>query len=109
MLRGQLRAIEAESAVKAAALQEAERTLSDKESELAKLTGALDERSVLTDSQKTEIVALRGQLGTIEAELAVKAAALQDAERTLSDKESELAKLTVVLDEHVGAKGLTDN
>jgi chromosome segregation ATPase len=99
VLRGQVGTIEAESAVKAAALQEAERTLSDKESELAKLTGALDERSVLTDSQKAEIVAVRGQLGTIEAELAVKVAALQEAERTLSDKESELTKLTAALDE----------
>jgi len=104
VLRGQLRAIEAESAVKAAALQEAERTLSDKESELAKLTGALDERSVLTDSQKTEIVAVRDRLRAIEKELEAKGAALQDAERVLSDKESELAKLTAVLDEHVVLK-----
>ena len=100
-LRDQLRTTGEESAVKAAALQEAERTLSDKESELAKLTGALDERSVTMDLQKTEIVVLRGQLGCIEAESAVKAAALQDAERVLSDKESELAKQTAARDERV--------
>ena len=98
VLRGQLGAIEAESAVKAAALQGAERALSDKESELAKLTAARDERVVLTDSQIAEIEALRDRLGTIEAESAAKAAALQDAERALFGKESELAKLTHELD-----------
>jgi chromosome segregation ATPase len=100
-VRDRLHAIEVELEGKAAALQEAERTLSDKESELAKLTGALDERSVTMDLQKTEIVVLRGQLGCIEAESAVKAAALQDAERVLSDKESELAKQTAARDERV--------
>ena len=97
-LRDQLGTIEAELAVKAAAVQDAERVLSDKESELAKLTAALDERVVLKDLQIAEIAALRDQLGTIEAESAVKAAALQDAERALSDKESELAKLARELD-----------
>ena len=108
-MRDQSRTKEEESAVKAAALQEAERTLSDKESELAKLTGALDERSALTDSQKTEIVAVRDRLHAIEMELEAKAAALQEAERILSDKESELAKLTAALDERVGANRLTEN
>ena len=40
-------------------MHEAERTLSDKEAELAKLIDALDERSSLADAQKVEIVALQ--------------------------------------------------
>ena len=54
-LRDQLRATEEEVAAKTGIMHEAERTLSDKEAELAKLVGALDERSTLADSQKVEI------------------------------------------------------
>ena len=37
----------------------AERALTDKESELAKLMGELDERSTLAEAQKIEIIALK--------------------------------------------------
>jgi hypothetical protein len=49
-LRDQLHASEKELAVKVTAAREAERALSDKESELAKLTSALDERSALASA-----------------------------------------------------------
>jgi chromosome segregation ATPase len=90
-LRDQLRATEEEFAVKATAVHEAERALSDKESKLAKLVGELDERSTLADAQKIEIIALKTQ---VEA----KATAVHEAERALSDKESKLAKLVGELD-----------
>src|SRR6266702_2627953 len=91
-LRDQLRATEEEFAVKATAVREAERALSDKESKLAKLVGDLDERSTLADAQKIEITALKTQ---VEG----KATAVHEAERALSDKESELSKLVGELDE----------
>jgi len=72
--------------------------LSDKESTLAKLAGELDERSILADAQKNEIIALKTQ---VEA----KATAVHEAERALSDKESKLAKLVGELDER---SALTD-
>ncbi len=49
-LRDQLRATEEEVTAKTSIMHDAERTLSDKEAELAKLIGALDERSTLADS-----------------------------------------------------------
>ena len=58
-LRDQLHATEKEYAVKATAVQEAERALSDKELQLAKLMGELDERSTLADAQKIEIITLK--------------------------------------------------
>src|SRR5690349_4474248 len=61
-LRDQLRASEEEFGVKTAAVHDAERALGDKESELAKMLGELDERAVLADSQKIEIVALKTQV-----------------------------------------------
>src|SRR5438093_10579666 len=61
-LRDQLRATEEEFAVKATAVHEAERALSDKESKLAELLGELNERSTLADGQKIEITALKTQV-----------------------------------------------
>src|SRR5487761_2673058 len=61
-LRDQLRATEDEVSAKTSIMHEAERTLSDKEAELAKLVGALDERSMLADTQKAEIDTLKTQV-----------------------------------------------
>jgi chromosome segregation ATPase len=91
-LRDQLRALEEGLAAKAIGVQNAERALSDRDSELVKLAGELDERSTLVDAQKAEIVALKT---LVEA----KATAVHEAERALSDKDSELAKLAGELDE----------
>ena len=68
-LRDQLRATEDEVAAKTAIMHEAERTLSDREAELAKLTGALDERSSLADAQKIEIVAFKTQVEALKERL----------------------------------------
>ena len=108
-LQDQLRTSEENSAIKANGVREAQCALSEKETELAKLTSALEERSVLANSQKVEIVALTGQVQTLKERLAqageevraaaARDAAVHDAERTLSEKESELAKLTSTLEE----------
>jgi DNA repair exonuclease SbcCD ATPase subunit len=68
-LRDQLPATENEVAGKAATMHAVERTLAGKESELARLQSALEERSVLADSQKVEIVALRMQIQTLKEQL----------------------------------------
>src|SRR5689334_21299506 len=68
-LRDQLRATEEEFAVKTNAMHEAQRALSDKQSELTKLEGELDERSTLADSQKVEIVALKTQVEALKERL----------------------------------------
>ncbi len=65
-LKDQLRATEQEFSVKLSAMHEAERALADKEAELAKLTADLDERSVINDSQRIELVALRTQVHALK-------------------------------------------
>jgi chromosome segregation ATPase len=105
-----LRISEEHCAVKADAASEAERALSEKESELAKLTSTLEKRSVSADSQKAEIIALAQQVQTLKEHLVqvseqartaedCRDAAVRDAEHALSDKESELTKLISALEE----------
>ncbi len=67
-LRDQLRATEEEFQLKSSSLREAERLLSDKEAELAKLLGELGERSLIADSQRTEIAAFRTQVEAMKVE-----------------------------------------
>jgi chromosome segregation ATPase len=109
-LRDQLRATEEKLVLKTIATREGERALTDKESELAKLTTAFNERLALADLQKTEIVTLRMQLQTLQGRLTQaceETKAVEDrrnvdrheAERALSDKESVLSKVTTALNE----------
>src|SRR5512139_708758 len=58
-LRAQMRTAEEDFAVKAAALREGERALSEKEAGLTKRLRELDQHSTLADAQKFEIIALK--------------------------------------------------
>jgi chromosome segregation ATPase len=84
-LRDQLRATEEEFELKSSALREAERALSDKEAELAKLVAELGERSILADSQRVELAALRTQVEAMKASVA-------DYERAVKETEERLAR-----------------
>lgn len=68
-LRDQLRATEDEVAAKTSIMHDAERTLSYKQAELAKLVGELDDRSARVDSQKFEIVVLKTQVEALRERL----------------------------------------
>jgi chromosome segregation ATPase len=68
-LRDQLRSTEEEFSVKTNVMHDAQRALSDKEAELAKLVGELDERSTLADAQKIEIVAFKTQVDALKERL----------------------------------------
>ena len=79
-----------------------ERALSEKESQLTKLMDELNDRSTFADAQKIEINALKTQVEALKAQLDSKLKAAErraDVERTLSEKESELAKLVDELNE----------
>ncbi len=99
-----------------AAVRDAERALSEKEAELVKLRSTLDEKSIMADVQKADIVALRTLVKTLKERIAQGGneaivpedpgdAAVRDAERPLSVKEAEVAKLRSALDER---SALTD-
>jgi hypothetical protein len=63
-------AAEDEFSVKSEWLREAERTLADKEAEVARLSSDLDERSRTADSQRIEIVALKIQINALKDQAA---------------------------------------
>ena len=96
-----------------AAAENAERALSAKESELARLIGELNARSTLSDTQTNEMLGLKAEVDTLTGRLgeacnALTAAedhrhaltvAAENAERAVSEKEADLAKLTGELNE----------
>src|SRR6266446_6231279 len=61
-LRDQLRTTEDEFEIKSSSLHGAERALADKQADLAKLVAELGERSIMADSQRVELAALRTQI-----------------------------------------------
>jgi predicted RNase H-like nuclease (RuvC/YqgF family) len=65
-LKDQLRATEEELSFKLNAMREAERALTEKQEDLARLTGKLDQQSVVNDSQRIELVALRTQVDALK-------------------------------------------
>ncbi|MEZ5786497.1 MAG: hypothetical protein R3D62_08520 [Xanthobacteraceae bacterium] len=67
--RDQLRTTEEEYSYKSNKVQDMEHTLAGKESDLAKLTAALNERTVITDNQRLEIAALKTQIEELRAQL----------------------------------------
>ena len=101
-LRDQLRATEEEFAVKTSTMLEAQRALSDKEAELARLIGALDERSSQAESQKVEIVALRTQVDALKERLDTAGNELRVVEDRRDSERVELRAATQELSEERG-------
>jgi chromosome segregation ATPase len=96
------------------AVEEAERALSGKESELAGLAGELNERSTLSEAQANEILGLKAEvealtgrfdetskaLNVAEDQRHALATAAENAELALSARESEVARLIGELNVH---------
>ena len=72
------------------AAENAERALSEKEADLAKLTGELDERSTFADKQAKELVALKAYVGAIKERLDAADKELQAAEDRRAAERLEL-------------------
>ncbi len=101
-LRDQLRATEDEVAAKTAIMHETERTLSDREAELANLTDAFDERSSLADAQKVEIVAFKTQIEALKERLTDAGNELKSVEDRRDAERVELKAATQELTEERG-------
>ncbi|MEA2985237.1 MAG: hypothetical protein QOD94_1491 [Alphaproteobacteria bacterium] len=84
-LKDQLRATEEELSFKLNAMREAERALAEKQLDLAKLTAELDQRSIVNDSQRVELVALRTQVDALKDRV-------NDSEREFKTTEDRLGR-----------------
>jgi chromosome segregation ATPase len=94
-LKDQLRASEEELSFKLNAMRDAERALSEKQADLAKLTNQLDQQSTNNDSQRIELVALRTQVDALKDRV-------DDTEREVRNTEDRLDR------ERFDAKEATD-
>ncbi len=101
-LRDQLRTTEEEVAAKTDIVHEAQRALADKEAELARLVGALDERSSEADAQKIEITTLRAQVEVLKEGLTDAGNQLETLEERRDSERVELKHATQQLGEERG-------
>jgi chromosome segregation ATPase len=101
-LRDQLRSTEEEFSVKSSNMLDAQRALSDKEAELAKLVDALDDRSSEADSQKIDIIALKTQVEALKDRLDQAGNELKTVEDRRDSERVELKAATQELAEERG-------
>jgi chromosome segregation ATPase len=101
-LRDQLRATEEEIAAKTSIVHDAQRSLSDKEAELAKCMGELDERSSEADAQRVEITALKAQVEALKDRLDAAGYELKAVEDRRDLERVELKHATQELSEERG-------
>jgi chromosome segregation ATPase len=104
-LREQLRGTEEEFQIKSGALREAERQLADKEAELSKLLGELGERSLVADSQRTEIAAFRTQVEAMKVSVADYERAVNETQLRLTRERTDAEATAVELIEARGKLG----
>src|SRR6195256_4142252 len=84
-VKEQLRATEEEFAAKTEALRAAELALSERRSELAKMTGELNDRSMTAESRQVELVAVRAHIEELRDRVG-------DAEREFAATETRLSQ-----------------
>jgi chromosome segregation ATPase len=84
-LKDQMKATEDELSVKTLGLHESERSLSDKEADLARLSGDLGERTATTEAQRVELISLKTQIEALKLRIG-------DYERDIKTTEDRLDK-----------------
>jgi chromosome segregation ATPase len=98
-LRDQLRATEEEFEHKSSSLREAERALADKQADLGKLVAELGERSIMADSQRVEVAALRTQVEAMKVSVADYDRAVRVTEERLARERSEAETAAAISNE----------
>src|SRR4030088_1012254 len=84
-VKEQMRATEEEFAAKTEMLRNAEKALTDKQGELAKINSELSDRSMMAESRQVELMAVRAQIDELKNRVG-------DAERELGGTEARLEK-----------------
>ncbi len=90
-LQEQLRANEADIAARMQALQEAERTLGDRQAEMARLNAALADRTAAVAAARVETEEVEGRFANLERALATKSGEVADLGKRIKELEERLA------------------
>src|SRR5262249_39998654 len=101
-LKDQLHATEDELAVKTNALREAERSLADRQDELARVSLDLDDTSVTSAGQGVEIVALKTQIETLQETVATLEQEVKETEGRLVQERANAKAATEQLADERG-------
>ena len=105
-MKEQLRATEEEFATKTEALRQAERALSDKQSELGKLGAELNDRSVTAESRKVELVSVNAQIDALKSRVGDAEKEFTTTQARLEQERGQSAAATRELNE---ARGRVEN
>ena len=105
-MKEQLRATEEEFATKTEALRQAERALSDKQSELGKLGAELNDRSVTAESRKVELVTVNAQIDALKSRVGDAEKEFTTTQARLEQERGQSAAATRELNE---ARGRVEN
>jgi chromosome segregation ATPase len=82
-LKDQMKATEDELSIKTLGLHETERSLSDKEAEMARVSGELGDRTATTEAQRVELISLKTQIDALKMRIG-------DYERDIKKTEDRL-------------------
>src|SRR5215213_6604827 len=97
-LKDQLRATEEELSFKLNAMRAAERALAEKQADLAKLTHEVDQQSVINDSQRIELVALRTQVDALKGRVSDSEREFKSTEDRFSRERSDAKQVSDLLE-----------
>jgi chromosome segregation ATPase len=101
-LKDQLQATESEHSVKIGSLREAERMLSEKQGELARLASDLNERSSTADSQRVEATALKVQVEALKERVTSHEREAEEIADRITRERKEATAATAELNEERG-------
>jgi chromosome segregation ATPase len=101
-LKDQMKATEDELSVKTLGLHETERSLSDKQADLARLSGDLGDRTATTEAQRVELISLRTQIDALKLRIGDYEHDIKKTEDRLDKERQEAAAATSNLSDERG-------
>jgi chromosome segregation ATPase len=101
-LKDQMKATEDELSVKALGLHETERSLSDKEAEMARLSHDLGDRTATTEAQRVELISLKTQIEALKIRIGDYERDIKKTEDRLDREREEAGAATGALAEERG-------
>ena len=101
-LKDQMKATEDELSVKTLGLHETERSLSDKQAEMTRLSSDLGDRTATTEAQRVELISLKTQIEALKIRIGDYERDIKKTEDRLDKEREEVATATLNLNEERG-------